>query len=203
MGPLTRPVTGPVMQPVMQSVMQSVMQPVMQPVMPTRWRKTRNQPGAGLTLLELMICVAVLAVLGMLALPGLGTQLERQRLRNAAQTLAGDITEARFLAAQRGQPVHVQAQDGPQWCWGVAMSSGCDCSTAQACRIHAVPAASHTGIRLLNPMVLQLDATGGVQTTASATFEAPHGDRLRVEVSALGRPRVCALSGAWPQLPAC
>lgn len=191
----------------MQPAMQPAMQPVTPTILPTRWRRARNQPGAGLTLLELMICVAVLAVLGMLALPGLGTQLERQRLHNAAQTLAGDITEARFLAAQRGQPVHVQAQvqaqDGPQWCWGVAMSSGCDCSTAQACRIHAVPAASHTGIRLLNPMALQLEASGGVQAVASATFESPHGDRLRVDVSPQGRPRICALSGAWPQLPAC
>ncbi len=76
---------------------------------------TQTQPDTGLTLLEMVICVAVLAVLGMLALPGLGTQMEKQRLRHAAQTLAGDITEARFLAAQRGQPVHVLAQDGPQW----------------------------------------------------------------------------------------
>ncbi len=171
--------------------------------MPTRWHKINKQPDTGLTLLELVICVAVLAVLGMLALPGLGTQLERQRLRNAAQTLVGDITEARFLAAQRGQPVHVLAQDGPQWCWGISMSSGCDCSTAQACRIHAVPAASHTGIRLLNGMAVQLEPTGVVQAAASTTFESPHGDRLRVDVSPQGRPRVCALSGTWPQMPAC
>jgi type IV fimbrial biogenesis protein FimT len=171
--------------------------------MATRWRKNQQQADTGLTLLELVICVAVLAVLGMLALPNLGTQLERQRLRNAAQTLAGDITEARFLAAQRGQAVHVQAQDGPTWCWGVSMSSGCDCNTVQACRIHAVPAASHNGIRLLNPMALQLEPTGVVQSTASATFESPHGDRLRVDVSPQGRARICALSGAWPQLPAC
>jgi type IV fimbrial biogenesis protein FimT len=171
--------------------------------MTARWRKAKNQPDTGLTLLELVICVAVLAVLGLLALPSLGTQLERQRLRNAAQTLAGDITEARFLAAQRGQPVHVLAQDGPQWCWGISMSSGCDCHAAQACSIHAAPAASHTGIRLLNGMAIQLEPTGVVQAAASATFESPHGDRLRVDVSPQGRPRICALSGAWPQLPAC
>jgi type IV fimbrial biogenesis protein FimT len=166
-------------------------------------RNKTAQPATGLTLLELMICVAVLAVLGILALPGLGAQLERQRLRNAAQTLLGDITEARFLAAQRGLPVHVQAQDGPPWCWGVSMSSGCDCSAPQACRIHAVPAASHTGIRLVTAMALQLEPTGGALAAASATLESGRGDRLRVDVSAQGRPRICALSGAWPQLPAC
>jgi type IV fimbrial biogenesis protein FimT len=171
--------------------------------MATRWRKTKQQPDTGLTLLELVICVAVLAVLGMLTLPGLGTQLERQRLRSAAQTLVGDITEARFLAAQRGQPMHLLAQAGPQWCWGISMRSGCDCNSAQTCLIHAEPAASHTGIRLLNPMAVQLEPTGVVQAAASTTFESSHGDRLRVDVSPQGRARVCALSGAWPQLPAC
>ncbi len=166
-------------------------------------RHAPKHPATGLTLLELVICVAVLAVLGMLALPGLGAQIERQRLRNAAQTLLGDITEARFLAAQRGQPVHVQAQDGPQWCWGISMSSGCDCATAQACRIHAVDAASHPGIRLLQPMAVQMQAAGEALAAASTTFESAQGDRLRVDVSPQGRPRICALSGNWPQWPAC
>jgi type IV fimbrial biogenesis protein FimT len=166
-------------------------------------RLSNAQSASGLTLLELMICVAVLAVLGMLALPSLGTQMERQRLRSAAQTLAGDITEARFLAAQRGQAVYVQTQDAPPWCWSISMSSGCDCSDAQACRIHTVPAASHPGIRLVSGMALQLEPTGGVAAAASTTFESPHGDRLRVDVTVQGRPRICALSGSWPQLPAC
>ena len=157
----------------------------------------------GLTLLELMLCVAVLAVLGLMALPGLGAQLERQRLRHAAQSLVGDITEARFLAAQRGLPVHLQAQDGPQWCWGVSMSSGCDCGAAQACRVHAVAAVSHPGIRLLQPMAVQMQPAGEALASASTTFESAHGDRLRVDVSPQGRPRICALSGNWPQLPPC
>jgi type IV fimbrial biogenesis protein FimT len=166
-------------------------------------RKQPTQGATGLTLLELMICVAVLAVLGILALPGLGAQLEKQRLRNAAQTLLGDITEARFLAAQRGLTVHVLAQDGPLWCWGVSMSNGCDCSAQQACTVHAVPATSHTGIRLVAGMALQLEPTGTASTAGSTTFESQNGDRLRVDVSPQGRARICALSGSWPQLPVC
>jgi type IV fimbrial biogenesis protein FimT len=157
----------------------------------------------GLTLLELIICVAVMAVLGVMALPGLGAQLEKQRLRSAAQSLIGDITEARFLAAQRGLPVHVQAQAGSPWCWGVSMSSGCDCGAAQACRIHAVTAASHPGVRLLQPMAVQMQPAGEALASASTTFESGRGDRLRVDVSPQGRPRICALSGNWPQIPPC
>ena len=160
-------------------------------------------PRAGVTLLELLICVAVLAVLGALALPGLGSRLAHQRLQHAAETLAGDITEARFLAAQRGRAVHVQALDGAQWCWSVALVPGCDCSQAQGCQIHNVDASKLAGVRLLEPMALRLDPGGFADGRAATTFESANGDRLRVEVSAQGRPRICAVQGQWPRLPAC
>ena len=59
-------------------------------------QRAHHASESGLTLLELIICVAVLAVLGVLALPGLGSQFERQRLRHdfiqspGAETAADD-----------------------------------------------------------------------------------------------------------------
>lgn len=147
--------------------------------------------------------LAVLGVLGALALPQLGSQLERQRLRDAAQTLAGDISEARFLAAQRGQAVHLLASKGVPWCWTVALTPGCDCQSAPACALHATRAGDHPGVKMLDNLTVTLDPTGAPTLPSSTTFEAPHGERLRVDVSALGRPRICAAAGNWPQLPSC
>jgi type IV fimbrial biogenesis protein FimT len=162
-----------------------------------------GQPDSGLTLLELVVTLAVLAVLGALTLPGMGSQMDRQRLRNAAQSLVGDLSEARYLAAQRRQVLHVTARDHAPWCWAVASTSGCDCNAPQACTIHAVPASDHAGIKLLQPLDVSFDPTGMPSSTASTTFESPRGDRLRVEVSVQGRARVCAAAGNWPQLPSC
>ena len=157
----------------------------------------------GLTLVELVICVAVLATLGVLALPGLGAQLQHQRLRSAAQVLAGDLTEARFLAAQRGVPVFVQARAGPQWCWSVALDSACSCDDSKSCSVHKVAARDHPGVQLQTALSVALDPTGTAQSAQGAVLTSARGESLRVDVSPQGRARICALSGTWPQLPAC
>ena len=36
-----------------------------------------------------------------------------------------------------------------------------------------------------------------------ALFESRHGERLRVDVGAMGRAHLCAVKGSWPQVPAC
>ena len=164
----------------------------------------------GLTLLELLIGLSILAVLGALALPTMAARMEHERLHRAAQTLAGDIAEARFLAAARNLPMHVSGQAGSDstaaWCWSVSASPDCACAGAAgapACRIHAVAAGDHRGVRMLQAPSLQLDVIGRAQVAVAATFESAHGERLRVEVSLQGRPRICAAAGYWPRLPGC
>jgi Tfp pilus assembly protein FimT len=152
--------------------------------------------------------MAVLAVLGALALPTLSARLDRQRTQAAAEKLAGDLAEARFEAAQRGLPLTVWTQPGANWCWAVASSAGCDCHTAQNCLIRTVRGADHPGVRMTQGQTVQLEpggtASGGVANGSAATlFETRRGERLRVTLSALGRPRLCAESGTWPHLPAC
>ena len=170
------------------------------PARPARTRFAQS----GLTLLELVICVALLAVLGLLALPDLRQQMDRQRLRNAAQALAGDITEARFLAAQRGQTLYVLGHSGPPWCWAVAAQAGCDCSQPGNCSLlHRVDARDHGKVSLLETFELRLDPTGQAQAAASTTLESARGERLRLDVSMQGRPHLCAPKGHWPQMPAC
>jgi len=84
----------------------------------------RARQRRGFTLLELMIGLAVLAVLATLAVPSMGSALQRQRLRAAAEHLAADLNEARFEATRRGQILHVLPRSGPAWCWAVAREPG-------------------------------------------------------------------------------
>jgi type IV fimbrial biogenesis protein FimT len=163
----------------------------------------RRRRVAGLTLLELAITLAVLVVLGALALPSLGARMEHHRLRGAAEALAADITEARFEAARRGQALHLLAIPGPAWCWAITTAPGCDCSQAQICQLHAVHVADHARVRLLTAQALQMEPSGVVVGELSSTFESPRGERLRVEVSPLGRPRLCSEVGSWPNIGKC
>jgi type IV fimbrial biogenesis protein FimT len=166
-------------------------------------RAAARPADSGLTLLELVICLVMLSVLGLLALPDLRAQMDRQRLRSAAQALAGDITEARFLAAQRRQDVHVLGRSGSPWCWTVAVQAGCDCTPAAACSVHRVDASDHARVRLMADFDLRLNPGGQASNGVSTTLESARGERLRLDVSLQGRPRLCAPQGHWSQMPAC
>lgn len=167
-----------------------------------------RRPAPGFTLIEIGLALAVLAILAALALPDLGRGMERQRLQGAAQGLAADLAEARFEAARQGQALFVEARPAPSrdsgWCWAVARSAGCDCAAAQACQVHAVRSADWRGVRLVEGLAVTLQPGGtAAGPQQAALLESSRGEQLRVEVSALGRARVCAARGSWPSVPAC
>ncbi len=160
----------------------------------------------GFTMIEIAIVLAVMAVLATLALPSLGARLERGRLQGAAELLAADLAEARFEAAKRGGPLFVEtaeAAEGAAWCWAVATQAGCNCGQSQSCQLRTARASDHPGVKLTAGISARLDPSGEAKATQAATLESSRGDRLRVELSALGRPRICAEKGNWPRITAC
>jgi type IV fimbrial biogenesis protein FimT len=184
------------------------------PAMPTRTcPPTRAHAGRrrGFTLVELMIGLAVLAVLATLALPSMGSALQRHRLRAAAEHLAADLTEARFEATRRGQTLHVLPRSGPDWCWAVAREPGCSCDgtssdEAAPCQLSRSSQADHAGVQLLQAQAVELSpsgAAGAATTVQAALFEGRSGSRLQVLVTALGRTRVCAPADPVPGVPRC
>ncbi|MBX3603053.1 MAG: pilus assembly protein FimT [Rubrivivax sp.] len=152
----------------------------------------------GLTLIELCMTLAVLAVLGALALPSFATRLDRQRLYTAAETLAADLADARFEAARRGQALHLVPQGSADaWCWAVATAPGCACGQPQACALKTVSATEHPGVRLLEARSVALAAEGlPVEVGVAALLESRRGERLQVAISPAGRTRICAPGGA-------
>lgn len=149
----------------------------------------------GVTLLELLVGLAILAVLGALALPSMHGQLARERLANAAEALAGDLADARFEAARRGAALHVELSTGSDWCWSVAATPGCTCSAPQTCQLKAVRAHDHPGVRLVSGRRAMLDAHGVANGPLAATFDSAANESLRVDLLVLGRARVCSLHG--------
>jgi type IV fimbrial biogenesis protein FimT len=162
-------------------------------------RQVRQQ--AGLTLLELAVAIAVLVVLGTVALPPLGERLQRQRLALAAETLAADLAEARFEAARLGRAVQVTALAGPQWCW--ALGAEVSASACSAAALRVVDAKAHAGVAMVSGGSVRIEPAGTTAASTVAVFASPKGDRLRVDMLALGRARVCSETGAQGRYSAC
>ena len=181
------------------------------------WRTAFGRPRflqarpRGVTLIELMMGLAVLAVLSALALPAMGSRLEHQRLAMAAETLAADLTEARFEAARRGLGMRMNAVAGPNgqhWCWAVAPATGsvlpdCACAQTRSCGHRSVAAMDHPGVKMSQGRQVLLAADGSAQTATAAVFESRSGDRLQVDMLALGRARICSPTGMRGRYPAC
>jgi type IV fimbrial biogenesis protein FimT len=157
----------------------------------------------GFTLIEQLTALAVLAVLTSLTLPSLGELIDRQRLQTAAESLAADLSEARFAAALRGQAVHLSFVRGADWCYALSSAPGCDCRSAARCTVKAVLGSELPGIRLATSSDAVFDPAGTAEPAAVASFVSARGERLQVVLSPLGRARVCRPDGAVHRYPAC
>jgi type IV fimbrial biogenesis protein FimT len=167
-------------------------------------KPTRRQL-RGLTLIELMIGLGICAVLMSLAVPSFQNYLQRNRLKAAAQGLELDFRDARYETARRGQVLHLAFRPGADWCYAITTRPDCDCQVQQACRLKAVRAGDLRGVQLTETTDVRFDPTTGNPDAggSKAVWQIAGGEKLRVNMSPLGRPAVCALNGNLPPIPNC
>jgi type IV fimbrial biogenesis protein FimT len=162
----------------------------------------------GLTLIELMVALGIVAVLATLAVPSYGHMMAWQRLKAAAENMALDMAELRLQAAQRGVALHLQVSPGADWCYSTSVASGCDCRVPQQCQMKTVRAKDHPGVLLVEGQSFLFEPHTGPGSgfgggTLGALLQSADGRQLRVAVSPMGRARVCAPGAALPGYAAC
>jgi type IV fimbrial biogenesis protein FimT len=169
---------------------------------------SRGPRQRGLTLIELMLALGVVAVLASLAVPAYGHMMAWQRLKAAAENMAVDLAELRLQAAQRGVALHLQVTPGADWCYSMTVASGCDCRVPQPCQMKTVRAKDHPGVLLVEAQNYLFEPHTGLSNAfgggaVGALLQSTDGRQLRVAVSPLGRPRVCAPGAALPGYAPC
>lgn len=90
----------------------------------------KNQTHQGFTLLEALITIAIAAIILVLAVPSYRDVLERNRVREAVESLSADIKLARTEAIKRSADVTLSV-DNDTWCYGIGVGSvadACDCT---------------------------------------------------------------------------
>lgn len=100
----------------------------------TRPPNQHSKQQRGFTLVEVMVTIAVLAIIASVALPSLIEMRDRTRVRAAAESIYAHLQFARSESIKQGITLYVSVTPGNSWCLGITNNSaGCDCNAANSC----------------------------------------------------------------------
>ncbi len=186
-----------------------------QPSRRTEAVERRPKP-PGFTLVEMVMALAVMAVLGAIATPSLSALLARQRLQAAAHELQADIAQAKLESSQRGQPVQLRFQTGTSWCYALSVGPEVDCTTLKPNAtaslanglIKVVRGSEHAGVTLLAAQTMTIDAVRSNALLSAAgpgwaRFASRDGQQLQVRLGPQSRASLCAPGAPLDRIAAC
>lgn len=183
----------------------------------------------GFTLIELIVTIAVLAILLAVAVPSFQDFFERGRLRGAADAATALVATARGEAVKTGRNVTISfSGTTAAWCLGAnqadipdpgdayADSEACDCGTANDCVVDGVERVMRSSdfgnvtlAAIPTTNAFTVDSKQGAVIgleTRQATLISPNGSfRLQLNISPMGQSQLCVPSGqrAMPGFPSC
>lgn len=172
----------------------------------------------GFTLIEVMIVVAIVAILLSLAVPSFNDLFEKNRLKRASEAVYGLVANAKAESTIRDVDMQVIINAGA-WCVGYADAANCNCtlsnpSATDAC---SVPVAGTDVLKVVNGSDFS-DVTLATNYGASVAFNrlrgtAPGGTlnfvsgnwKLDLVISNEGRLRLCVPGDATATMgyPSC
>ena len=158
----------------------------------------------GFTLIEMMVTVAVLAILTAIAVPSFNSFFDSYRVKRSADTFSAFLVNAKSEALKRNQTVRtVITGSGQTWCAGMTTKDTCNCSTAGDCQIDSadrvINSASFQGVKLNGPDTGHAfefkTQRGTVDGAETVKLESATGSKVNVVVGPVGRIKICSPSG--------
>lgn len=144
----------------------------------------------GVTLIEVLTAVAVIGIIAAIAVPSYQETIERNRLKQAAESLLADTMYARTEAIKRSTDLSMTI-DADAWCYGINDdNTACDCTTAGSCAIKAIDGDEFQGVALDADDTVTFSFRRGTANSIGTTLSTTNF-ATRVVVSTTGRARIC------------
>jgi type IV fimbrial biogenesis protein FimT len=92
----------------------------------------------GFTVIELMVAVAVIAIITSLALPSYRALIEKRQVTSGAEQIAAFLSAVQIESVMRNESMTVSYDraDVDSWCIGlISGSAACDCTVANSCTV--------------------------------------------------------------------
>lgn len=154
---------------------------------------------AGVTLIEAMVTVAILAIVASIAVPSFQGLHERQRLVRVAETVLADVRWARSEAVKRNQSIQViftTVATGTNWQYEIKAGS----STLKTVTGGNFSAVTLSNTNFTSHTVTFNPARGTAKNGGTIDIKTSHYT-AKVIVSSLGRVRVCGTVGGYNACP--
>lgn len=148
----------------------------------------------GFTIIELMVTIAVLAILITIALPGFESMIDKRRIIGAAESIYSDLQLARSESVKRSRNVLVSVTtnaSGSCTGWSVTVSEGSD-QLANTCgdAFPHITLTTNYSAKTFNGIRGTVGAGGTLTITSSRGLE------IRIVLSRFGRVLSCSPTGA-------
>ena len=152
---------------------------------------TQQKQQSGFTLVELMIVITIIGILAAIAVPSFSDMIERNRLKEAVESLKSDLMFARTEAIKRSANINVTIVGTSSWCYGINDdNTACACGTAGDCGIKAVDGGQFQGTAIEVDDTI-FDFRRGTASAMGSTISTSNFS-ARVRVSNTGRVTVCS-----------
>lgn len=170
----------------------------------------------GFTLIELMVTLAVMAILLAASVP-VFNMIEQRRVVGAAESALHQIQVARTEAIKQGRDIYFVSEGGAQWCHAISESPDCSCSEADSCTVRmagtedpverTVRADQFSNITMpAGDLEIQFSHVRGTAISgapADLEFSSPKGYGMELEINAIGRPSLCGKDSGRAGYRAC
>lgn len=160
----------------------------------------------GFTLLELLVTVAILAIVLTIGVPSMATAIEKRKIIAAAEQIYSELQLARSEAISRSESLFMNIVGGASWAVGVSNNGLCDPSdNVPACVLpdtannnpitHRFTFSDHPDVTLAttaNQIAFQSQRGTATSADIDITSEGDVGYVMTVVVGALGQVDICS-----------